>query len=226
MKSAFSRTILPYIVTRFCAIFFYFWVHFKPVHWFKTILTSFWNPLPICKLKSKEKSSDCRLRKNVWYPPLVLSILILGSFFRTIPSEAIWTDLSSGCGSNQPFFPFSPKSWAMGNLSLCIANGKHISGGFPKEIVFARSYWNQSFKLDKFEYISDLFTLSNRQRNRWICLDHCPWVSSHRAAKLFDWFSVSISGNLGRMKIELGAFVSISFVLSLIIVFCIWTDRG
>ena len=117
-------------------------------------------PLPICKLKSKEKSSNYRLRKTVWYPPLVLSILILGSFFRTIPSEAIWTDLSSGCGSNQPFFPFSPKSWAMGNLSLCIANGKHISDGFPKEIVFARSYWNQSFKLDKFEYISDLFTLT------------------------------------------------------------------
>ena len=84
-------------------------------------------------------SSDYQLRKNVWYPPLVLSILILGSFFRTLPSEAIWTDLSSGCGSNQPFFPFSPKSWAMGNLSLCIANGKHISDGFPKEIVFARS---------------------------------------------------------------------------------------
>ena len=44
MKSAFNRAILPYIVTRFCAIFFYFWVHFKPHHWFKTILTSFWNP--------------------------------------------------------------------------------------------------------------------------------------------------------------------------------------
>ena len=71
-------------------------------------------------------SSDYQLRKNVWYPPLVLSILILGSFFRTIPSEAIWTDLSSGCGSNQPFFSFSPKSkaepWEISAFVLLMVN--------------------------------------------------------------------------------------------------------